>query len=114
MTKDKTCAERITEHLQGRMADFRAYQDELVAENGNDELPPVNEYPLGVGEAKVYSIDLSTGGPGDWLEVMVRAGEIIRAEYHFQDWGDHASQNLTGQEFKDAVTFAQNFIDLDA
>lgn len=65
------------------------------------------ELPLSVEVLRTVKILLSTGGPGDWLEVTLDAeNDPIRAEYHFHDWFDHASVTLEGDEYDTAVSFA--------
>lgn len=109
---DPTCAERIGDHLARRLAhlanlnrgvpssdylsDPAATTDEL-AEAAQDEL---NELPLAVSLERVVRVDLSTGGPADWLELFYRSDddEPHRVVYHFADWFDHAEVTLSGDE----------------
>lgn len=51
----------------------------------------LSEFPLSV--EKRYSIRylMSTGGPGDWIDIDVDSdGDVTGVSYHFQDWFDHA------------------------
>lgn len=51
--------------------------------------------PLAIDKITVVKIQLSTGGPGDWLEIyMYDTGEFEKVVYHFNDWFDHASVGL--------------------
>lgn len=61
------------------------------------------ELPLGVSSYRVFRVDLSTGGPGDWLEVTC-SGDT-RITYHFNDWFDHAERELHGDEYDTALAF---------
>jgi hypothetical protein len=74
------------------------------------------ELPLAVTSKVVYRIDLSTGGPADWLEVLVSPasdGELAgieRITYHFADWCDHAELQLDGDDFEAARRFAEHIV----
>lgn len=56
----------------------------------------LHEYPLGVSVKRVLRVDLSTGGPGDWLEIEQDSddGEVLDVSYHFNDWFDHAERRV--------------------
>lgn len=55
----------------------------------------IYEYPLGIEKFTVVRIDLSTGGPGDWLEAKLDSdGDMVRVDYHFNDWFDHAQRSV--------------------
>ena len=140
MSKQPTCEERIAAHRESRLDDFRA----LIALGNNPYEPnesdletlrtdfgydveaddaegiqekayqAISELPLGVSRWEVINILLSTGGPGDWLEVKLyprdSAGERPEIEgisYHFNDWFDHAEENLTGDDLKTAESFVE-------
>ena len=114
-TRQPTCEERITEQLAGRLADFNAYRVDDTRDEGNDELPPINEYGLEVAEAKVYDVLLSYGGPEDHFQVTVdKDGDISRIVYIFKDWGDRAERVLHGPEFDTAAQFFTDYLALDA
>lgn len=82
------------------------------------------ELPLGVSAQTVFRIELSTGGPADWLEVVCTGDtpcceptsdggehyEVERIVYHFADWGDHAERTLSGVDFDIAERFAQSVV----
>jgi len=51
---------------------------------------------------------ISTGGPADWLEILLdEENEPRRIEYHFAPWFDHASVTLEGEDFEAADAFAR-------
>lgn len=51
--------------------------------------------PLSIDRITIVKIQLSTGGPGDWIEIyMYESGEIQKVTYHFNDWFDHASVSV--------------------
>lgn len=101
---EPTCEQRIAGHMESREEDFtklfaivdgdsedNEYDDEqLTDEEAYDRLA---EMPLAVELRRYVRIDLSTGGPGDWLEAdLDEDGEVTRVEYHFNDWFDHAAR----------------------
>jgi hypothetical protein len=114
--REKSCEERIAKHLASRREDFEAMFTRLERASavGNDEkyeeaLEHLDEYPLGSTSYTVWRIDLSTGGPGDWLEVHVDDDrDVRRVEYHFNDWFDHASVALSGDEADVFERFARH------
>jgi hypothetical protein len=162
MSKDRTCEERILEHLNSRIADFGAMTDlasvynqarlDEVLEDANtrelfEEIKPddfeeleggnydelaenarqrIYETPLGVSSKTVFRVDLSTGGPGDWLEVETSGNtpryesiqgkqnaehfEVDRITYHFNDWFDHAERALEGSDFDTALAFVREVV----
>jgi hypothetical protein len=66
--------------------------DKLTAEDASDRLA---EYPLGLSVRRVMRVDLSTGGPGDWLEVELGDdNDVEDVTYHFNDWFDHAERRV--------------------
>ena len=109
MTKEKTCAERVAEHLEDRLDDLRklwkAYQggEEDVEDLGNifeyglcfDYVPNDDE---GQG---FFRYQLSTGGPGDEFRFFADAElDCYRVEYWFLDWFDGAHKHLSGDDNK--------------
>ena len=63
-------------------------------EDYDDAYDALNEFPLHIENKASFSLKilLSWGGPSDYLKVRYdpRDKEIIRVEYHFEDWFDHA------------------------
>ena len=87
-TKQLSCAERI--------ADEFATTEQLIAKELEASADPdADEYQEGV---EIYSVkrletirlQLSGGGPADFVEIVASDGEIVRVEYLFQDWFDSA------------------------
>lgn len=174
-TRQKTCEERILNHMNSRLADFRAlstlrdlnnaqdlvdacenidvrdlldewlpgmmwedeiraaldaidtHDDDVIAEkwaNVPDHaaeeireaaIERADEYPLGMSRKTVFRIELSTGGPADWLEVIAEKSDrygydVERIVYHFADWFDHAERTLSGEEFDTAEAFARSAV----
>jgi len=51
----------------------------------------IDEFHLGFSKMTVIKIELSTGGPADFIEVFLDEDAfIIKAIYHYQDWFDGA------------------------
>ena len=106
--KQETCAERLPRNLAGRLADFAAMVERDDPDEGDDELGPLGEYPLGASVRYAVRVELSTGGPADYLEAIVDGdGGISRITYHFADWFDHAEQSLSGDGFDTAERFIE-------
>lgn len=99
MSKQATCAERVQANKEMRIDDLKAsLKIDSEAEGGREEL---QERVLCVDVEKHLKIHLSTGGPGDWFELVYgKDDKLIRGEYHFQDWFDHAEVALTNEEAK--------------
>jgi hypothetical protein len=129
------CTERLPEHLTSRLSDFQALttlaqhygettpeivalaeDQDLDVSEGAEEVyeqaqERIYEYPLAVTTLRVHRIELSTGGPGDWLEALVdEDGDITRIVYHFNDWFDHAEKTLEGAEYDTAEAFVMALI----
>jgi hypothetical protein len=135
--RQPTCAERLPQHLASRLSDFTAlttlaqvYGEEITPElremaadqdlsdaaESSEDLAEaaqerIYEYPLGLSTLRVHRVELSTGGPADFLEVFVdEDGDISRIVYHFQDWFDGAERTLSGDEFTAAESFVTALI----
>jgi len=81
----------------------------------------MDEMPLAVSASTVFRVDLSTGGPADWLEVFCSGNtpryddgaesfEVERIVYHFADWFDHAERELEGFELEAAEAFVSRVV----
>lgn len=106
--KQRTCDQRIADE----MSDREGYAGALFAVMDGDFTPEeraeldgaedtfeaavvrLDEWPLGVETYKVMRIDLSTGGPADWLEVKLSEDGVEAVTYHFADWFDHAEERV--------------------
>jgi len=63
-----------------------------VLRNESPEL--IEQSVLGVSTCVSMRIELSTGGPGDWLEAELDEREVLAVSYHFNDWFDHAERRV--------------------
>jgi hypothetical protein len=70
------------------------------------------EFPLGHSVEKVVKIEMSTGGPADFIMVWVDQDDnsINRIVYHYQDWFDGASVDV--KETDPIWEFAELYIEL--
>lgn len=112
MTAQPTCAERLPSYLASRLADLRAILDRDDPDEGDDELPPMNEYGLALDVRYAIRFELSTGGPADYITATVDGGEIESAEYHFADWFDHAERALRDDELDTVSEYLARLVDL--
>lgn len=107
---ERTCAARIAAQQAGRedylrrlyaVTDGQAETDgdgladvdgEMLSED--DATERLDELPLGVSLVYTLRIDLSTGGPADYLTADLDGpgGAVQSLTYHFADWFDHAEQ----------------------
>lgn len=104
-------AEEERDEYDGETAeDVAADVVQAIAESARERM---DEMPLSVSRQVVHRIDLSTGGPADWLEVFMDSGDestIARIVYHFADWFDHAETVLDGADFDAAERFAREVL----
>ena len=70
------------------------FREELIKnEEYNEE--SLYELPLGMSKYTVFKIELSTGGPADFIKAYVDdEGIIDRVTYHYQDWFDGAEMEV--------------------
>lgn len=87
-TKEATCAERIGEQLEILEYEIADAQKQANDPNADDYFEGIIIY--GIQRLEVIRLQLSGGGPADFVEITAREGEVIRVEYLFQDWYDSA------------------------
>jgi hypothetical protein len=109
-TKEQTCEERIDSqlsNLEESVTDIlKGYYQEGESEEGYEAW---NNFPLSVETRKETKIELSWGGPSDFLSVIHDGTDIFTVTYHFQDWFDGASRNIDGDS--KIWTYAQTVIE---
>ena len=92
-TKEATCEERIEAHLATLEEDIagviQGYYD-----GEEDGFEAWNNYPLAVTTHQETKIELSWGGPSDFLSVIHEGEKVISVTYHFQDWFDGAKRDV--------------------
>ena len=111
---DRTCADRLPEHMQGRAehlstlyriaegsatdADYAAADIERDAEGWGAEgaaHDALSEFPLSIEVVRTIKVLLSTGGPADGLTIELTSdGEVNSVRYWFADWFDHAEDSV--------------------
>ncbi len=114
MITEKTCEERIEEHLTTTMGYFKnalegKYKDGEEYEDFNDWL---NCYSLAYADDPHYrakKLELSWGGPADFF--LFFEDETI--EYHFQDWGDSAKRELYGDDLETMLEVYNTYLNYE-
>ena len=121
---DKTCEERINNEMAARFEDLNKLsefqslspedQKELLEDYGYDYDPDdedtnqdniyeiISTYHLAVSTYKMVRIELSTGGPGDYLELIIDEEDksLLKGTYHFVDWRDGATRPLNQDQLE--------------
>jgi len=103
MEKQQSTRERMLEHLKDRIKEIKeANRDEEKREEFEQGI-------LAVSKKIHYKIELSWGGPSDWLEAIAdeNSKEIEDIIYHFADWGTHEEECLNDEEFEEVRQFIE-------
>ena len=94
----KSCRERISGEWESRKQEMKR-ADKALAKGDQTELEELQDQVLSISKTTKFRIDLSWGGPQDFIEVEVDdSGEIIGGSYHFLDWFDGAEIELSEEE----------------
>jgi hypothetical protein len=120
--RNKKCEERIESQMQGRFKDLEnldnltemeeeeknkvlldfGYEGQTYQDDDLDDLRSdlINEYPLAVSKLELIRIELSTGGPGDYIEIQVDPENkiVVSGKYYFIDWFDSAYRVLSSEQ----------------
>jgi hypothetical protein len=108
MQEERSCEERIDEMLQQIIKDMRKVLD------AEDPIEAINEEALALTKSEVYRLELSWGGPQDYIDFKYdpENHEVLEITYHFLDWFDGASRKLSvnSDEFKVLETLFYNCI----
>ena len=86
---------KCNERIDAQLSSLEESCDDLLKnyysgeEGGFDEW---NEFPLAVTTRKETRIELSWGGPSDFLSVIHDGVDILTITYHFLDWFDGAAR----------------------
>lgn len=109
---EKTCAERVGAHRQGRedhleglyrIANASGTEADYAEHDIDSDLPgwdaedraheAISELPLAIEIVKTIKVTFSTGGPADGLTITLDADdEVSDVRYWFADWFDHAEE----------------------
>ena len=90
-TREATCEERIDSQLSNLE---EACADLVKTFYDGDEQGEWNNYPLAVSTRQVTKVELSWGGPSDFLTIQHEGTEVYSVTYHFQDWFDGAIRQV--------------------
>lgn len=94
--KKKKCADLVVDKMVERSSQLKKIDTTISDVDSTDEqieeaFEELNNFALGISTYRVIKIELSTGGPADWLELEVDDdGSARRLTYHYADWFDHA------------------------
>lgn len=70
------------------------FREELIKNEEYNETS-LYELPLGHSMEKVIKIELSTGGPADFIKAYLDdENNLLRIVYHYQDWFDGAEKEV--------------------
>jgi hypothetical protein len=123
-TKNKSCEDRIMENLESCEEDLDLFYSILddnldpddeddalkiakIEDNGYDE-DSIYEYALGVSTKKVIRIDLSTGGPGSFIEAEVDDNNVTL----FRDDGSNKQSVTTPKNQNSRIIQQQGSIEI--
>ncbi|MBO3801791.1 MAG: hypothetical protein JTT12_05685 [Candidatus Brockarchaeota archaeon] len=86
----ETCEKRIDKELKYRIENFK----EILKDE--DPLSRINEESLAFSKKVVYTLELSTGGPGDYVEFEYDTDtkRLIGITYYYLDWFDSAKREI--------------------
>ena len=101
-------AARARESLEARLASMRR----TLAEDQPEAEGLRGEDILSVERRVCYDVQLSWGGPSDWLRVFVEDGAVTDVEYHYADWGTHEEVLLAEAERRDLIRWVETCIGL--
>lgn len=98
MSDKALCRDRIDGQLSDRefylQQVFEAIDSCEPFDGYDDANEHIYDFALGFQVKTMLTIELSTGGPADYLEVVIDKSsgypEIDKMTYHFSDWFDHA------------------------
>lgn len=114
----QSCTRRIRQELASRDDLYAGLWRCLDAPDATDDVTSAvydELEPLAVDIRPVIRIQLSWGGPADWLEIELGddgGRDIRRMTYHLADWFDHAEREVVEHEapalWRAAQHYAQN------
>ena len=105
-TKEARCEDRIDAQLENLE---ESVVHALEHYYDGDENGEWNNFPLAVSTYKLTKIELSWGGPSDFLEVKHDGADIHSVTYNFQDWFDGAHREV--QEGSKVWEYCQTVIE---
>jgi AAA+ ATPase superfamily predicted ATPase len=103
--KKRTCEDRIDQELKDRVKEFqealKSYDEngKITLEDGEeyeDLIDYLNSVALALTKTEVYRLELSYGGPQDYIEFEYdpETKSLTRITYCFLDWFDGAKREI--------------------
>lgn len=98
--REESCEARIAAELATREETARKLLAAQAGDYDEDEdeynEESIYEFGLGISRRVEIRFDMSTGGPGDWLMILVdpEGWMVEGVTYHFSDWFDHAERRV--------------------
>jgi len=88
--QQQTCEERIDGMLERTIKDIRRVL------RAKDKIEALNNYALALSKYELYKLELSWGGPQDYIEFLYdpESKELLKITYYFIDWFDSASRQI--------------------
>lgn len=83
-TKQATCEDRIAQQFENLESEISTGAESIT--DYEERGPEV----YGVSRRETISLQLSGGGPADYVELELRDGEVMGVFYRFSDWFDTA------------------------
>lgn len=70
--------------------------NDIALRTQDKRMDAISEGPLGVSVTVTMRIELSTGGPADYVtaELDPQSRQVSNVQYHFADWYDHAETTV--------------------
>ncbi len=96
--KEGTCKDIIKMDIaetEAQLSDFYANIENAAEEAMREDYQAIlNEYAIAQDTFSVVRLTLAWGGPGIFLDVIHRHGQIQNIIYHYQDWYDGAIEYI--------------------
>jgi hypothetical protein len=115
-TDKKTCAQLVYQKMMERNEQLDEIETiisdiESTEEMISEAVEELHTLALGHEVRRTIKIHLSTGGPADWIEVILDLDDdyIYGMNYHYADWFDHAETTIEKNSY--LWDYAANFID---
>ena len=99
------------EHCQGRLSDIKAVYEE---QDDNIREEKEHDYDQNIACVDTYTVKkvlLGYGGPTDYFELWIQAGEIQKISYTFAEGGDYRDIWLNDDEFDLVAGMFENFVE---
>lgn len=113
MNKKKVFHTRAVEALNNRVVGMKRALEEINREKWEtDDAALTSSDVLSVRERKCFDIELSWGGPADYVRVYLENNCVSDVEYHYTDWGEHEEVRLSCKEYDTLVAWARDVFEI--